>query len=339
MRSIWKRCTLSTAFALAFALAAHAGEMASYVSFDVPGASGGTFPQTINDAGDVAGIWDDSLENSHGFIRTFNGGITAFDVPGASQTDTTAINSADAAAGYYVDASGNEHSFIFFPAGANFVTFDPHGSAGSSASGINRKSVVAGTWWDQNHTLHGYVRAPGGRITSFDPPGSVGTSSTGINDSGSVCGEYQDASGVYHGFTRAADGTITSIDPKGADGTFIHAINAKGDVTGEFYRSRIGQAGFLRTSDGTITVFAFPGKARGNFAQSMSLNRGDFITGFYEPKQFDRDGFLRAPSGAMKRIRLSGSQVTYAIAINDARVVMGDYADQNGAIHGFLRLP
>ena len=44
----------------------------------------GTFPEAINSAGVVTGIFGDENFLAHGFIRAQNGVITTFDVPEAT---------------------------------------------------------------------------------------------------------------------------------------------------------------------------------------------------------------------------------------------------------------
>ena len=69
-------------------------------TFEAPGAgkdgySGqGTFPQGINDLGEVSGFYADVNSIYHGFVRTASGSITTFDVP---TTCTTAVPPADCA--------------------------------------------------------------------------------------------------------------------------------------------------------------------------------------------------------------------------------------------------
>jgi hypothetical protein len=89
--------------------------------FDVPGAgtgSGpGTFPETINEQGDITGQYLDASGVNHGFLRGRHGAITNFDVPGAgtgSGQGTIPLfnDAADAITGYYIDASGVYHGFL-----------------------------------------------------------------------------------------------------------------------------------------------------------------------------------------------------------------------------------
>jgi hypothetical protein len=76
----------------------------------------------------TAGYYNDASGVFHGFLRTPDGAITTFDVPGAGTgpgqgTFAGNINPAQAIAGRYVDASGVSHGFLRAPNGT-ITTFD-----------------------------------------------------------------------------------------------------------------------------------------------------------------------------------------------------------------------
>ena len=58
----------------------------SIVTFDVPGAVGGTYPMIILESGPIAGYYLDADGLEHGFLRGADGTITKFDVPGTGGT-------------------------------------------------------------------------------------------------------------------------------------------------------------------------------------------------------------------------------------------------------------
>ncbi len=102
-------------------------------SFDGPGAAPGTgilqgtIGGSINDAGDITGIYFDASVVAHGFVRAANGNITRFDAPGAGTgmlqgTGGSSINATGDIAGAYVDASGVFHGFELTPARAATTT-------------------------------------------------------------------------------------------------------------------------------------------------------------------------------------------------------------------------
>src|SRR5215467_15175537 len=73
-----------------------------YTSLDVPGATG-TWPQGINDQGQIVGTMYDSTGNPHGFSY-LAGVFKTIDFPGALFTAVSAINNAGTIVGQYTDA-------------------------------------------------------------------------------------------------------------------------------------------------------------------------------------------------------------------------------------------
>jgi hypothetical protein len=145
-----------------------------YSSFDVPGAStdgldgGGTFPQGINDLGEVSGYYVDANFVFHGFVRSPDGRITTFDVR-TSCTDTPNPPADCALEGT-------------FPANVNVL------------------GRVGGTYYGEDGNPHGFWRDADGTITRFDyPRENYFTEPTAINDSGQITGLVYDPNLVVHG--------------------------------------------------------------------------------------------------------------------------------------------
>jgi len=97
-------------------------------TFDAPGAGSvaasgyGTFPNSINDAGAVAGHYTDAQGVTHGFERNPSGKIVTFDARGAGSmaasgygTFPESINGAGAITGRYADDHGIIHGFLRRP--------------------------------------------------------------------------------------------------------------------------------------------------------------------------------------------------------------------------------
>jgi hypothetical protein len=146
-----------------------------YKSFDAPGAStdgldgGGTFPQGINDLGEVSGYYADANFVFHGFVRSPDGRITTFDVR------TTCTDSSNP------------------PADCAFE--------GTFPSNVNVLGRVVGTYFGEDNNPHGFWRDADGSITRFDYPGAnFFTEPNGINDSGQITGVVFDPNIVEHGF-------------------------------------------------------------------------------------------------------------------------------------------
>jgi hypothetical protein len=121
--------------------------------------------------------------------------------------------------------------------GATYITpidpsgIDPSGnpftSVGTVPTAINQAGVITGNYNDSFfNTVHGFVRAPNGTITTFDAPGAgtqppnQGTYPTAINVEGVITGYFIDANNITHAFLRAPKGTLTAFDAPGAGTQF-----------------------------------------------------------------------------------------------------------------------
>jgi uncharacterized membrane protein len=169
--------------------------------FAAPGAANGTEPKSINDSGVIAGLYYDSDEFAHGFIRAAAGTITVFNVPGSAATFPASINADGAIAGMYSDDTFTIHGFVRNPAGS-IATFDPEGSMYTAPQSINAKGEVTGFFIDARYVDHGFVRTPDGKLTVFDVPGGTSTSATALNGEDAVVGGYI-VGRAAHGFLRS----------------------------------------------------------------------------------------------------------------------------------------
>lgn len=197
-----------------------------FTTFDAPGAGSvaafgyGSFPQSINSAGAIAGHYSDVRNAIRGFVRSPSGKFTTFEAPGASSvaafgfgTFPESINDAGAITGHYADANGLYHGFLRGPEG-EFTIFEAPGADtiagggnGTLPKSINAAGAITGHYADAQAVIHGFVRSPGGKITTFDAPGLTGGAGSGIypesiNDGGAITGHYTDAVGMNHGFLR-----------------------------------------------------------------------------------------------------------------------------------------
>jgi hypothetical protein len=113
----------------------------------------------MNPAGVVVGSFLDSdCVAYHGFLRSTDGTLTAFDFPGADDTEPSAINPEGAiAGGYFVAGDPEFRKFLRTPSGS-FISFSTPGSAVITA--INTASAITGYWFDAGFVSHGFVWTP-----------------------------------------------------------------------------------------------------------------------------------------------------------------------------------
>jgi hypothetical protein len=174
----------------------------------------------INFWGTSVGNFMDSSGNfvGHGLIRSPDGKLTTFDVPGAGTGSyqgtgcpgcSSGFNLWGAIAGTYTDVNSVSHGYLRSPDGT-ITTFDPPGSeytgCGSDCPvSLNDWGAITGIYFDANGLAHGYLRSPQSKFVMVDPPGSVGSQPFSINNWGAITGNYLDANGVVHGFLRIPD--------------------------------------------------------------------------------------------------------------------------------------
>src|SRR5260370_128470 len=128
-------------------------------------------------------------------------------------------------AGYYADAAGIDHPYIFNNKGGAFsVITIPAAVGGAQATGINDKGSISGFYIDGAGKNHGFLISMG-EFRTLDFPGATLTQAFGLNNHDEVVGQYVDASGLTHGFIFEA-GEYTSVDAPQRIGTpTINAFN------------------------------------------------------------------------------------------------------------------
>jgi probable HAF family extracellular repeat protein len=164
-------------------------------SFDAPGPEPHTIiPYGINDSGQISGTLANPVQ---GFVKD-GSTVTAFDVPGGTDTNARGLNNAGDVVGTFTDGTG-ERNEGFLKEGGTFVTIDIAGASSIVAFGINDHEQIVGDFSDTAGTAHGFFY-DGGDITPFDVPGAAFTQAEGINNRGEVVGMFGDQDGIRHAF-------------------------------------------------------------------------------------------------------------------------------------------
>jgi hypothetical protein len=302
-----------TLLALPFSATARADYV--YTTIDIPGAKS-TQVVAINNSGEVSGDYNNGSQNigfirdtagnyttlnpigtsvgadvinnsgvvagsgkPYDFIRSANGSITTFMVPGSLQTNVYAINDYGTVGGLYEIRSFGELAYIREPSG-KITTFSIAGRQGS-VWGLNNAGVAVGT--------PAFIRDPSGNITTFSVNG-FSTSATAINNYGEIAGYFvENDNKTFQGFTRDAMGNITVVDPFGSSDVTIKAINDSGEVAG-IYDNIIGN-GFVRDAAGNITTINPPGSIG---TDVRALNNAGVVAGFYTDAK-GTHGFIATP--------------------------------------------
>ncbi len=257
----------------------------------------------INAAGVIAGIYQDVSGMSRGFIRSVDGSITKFNPGGdAGSTVVTDINDAGTVVGIYLPTNTDPPSQAYLrTSDGTITTFTVPGGTSVYPWSINDLGEVTGNYYYDNDTqVGGFVRSPGGMITTFAY--SDGIVPLAINIAGTTTGWYGPPVGNFAGFVAGPNGTITpfSMPGTGAINTLYIGLN---------------NAGFIA---GSYTV----------------LNSGSPVQG---PGEY-MYGFVRSPQGVLSSFAVPGADSTTAVAINSSNVVTG-WSDSTINPGAFIRIP
>jgi hypothetical protein len=96
------------------------GTFTTFYAADYPPCCIWSFPTGINQAGTIAGVFNDGNNINHGFVRVVDGTVTTFDVPGAGTgvlqgTVPIGIAALDVIMGFYTDTNNVNHGFLRIP--------------------------------------------------------------------------------------------------------------------------------------------------------------------------------------------------------------------------------
>src|SRR5713101_2430170 len=357
----------------------------TFTVFEAPGAGTGmlqgTMGTSINDGGDIAGVYLTAPNVAHGFVRTVvNGTATfaTFNAPGAGTslnqgTFPASINAAGDVEGMDFDSNNAYHGFVRAASSGSITAIDVLGAPtnighrGTLPISMNTGGDITGFYVDANDVRHGFVRAAAtGTITApIDAPGAgtgltQGTVPLSIDAGGNITGFYN-ANGTFHGFIRASNGTITApINAPGAGtgpsgkvsfmGTLPLAFDAAGDIAGTYADANGVNHGFVYTAASAtpaFTTFDAPGAGTTGLFFSgtgpFSMNGGGDVSGLYTDTNGVRHGFVRTATGTFTApIDAPGAATTgmfsgtVLISINSLDDITGTFEDTNGVFHGFL---
>jgi len=173
-----------------------------YTNVDYPGAAG-TVLTSQNPEGEITGFSCADAACANGpftsFTRSATGTFNAFNPPGSSNSQASAVNPAGVVVGAYEDSAGVLHGYILYR--NNFVTNDYPGASFTFDGGNNAGGVIVGEYRGADGVPHSFVLNQG-VYTGFDPPGATASDATGVNPGGVIVGLYADSAGAVHGFIR-----------------------------------------------------------------------------------------------------------------------------------------
>ena len=281
---------------LTFGLISQRASAQQFITVSYPGATTGTYPNAINNRGEIIGSYADGSGN-HGFTL-LNGQFTTFDVPGALGTFGGAINELGEIVGAYLPQNGNAHGFTFD--GTTYSTIDFPGSDYTVLNGINNLGEIVGDYSNAGSAvLHGFS-LKAGVFTTIDFPGSNLATYPVVNNFGVIAGTYVDANSVSHGFVYNA-GTFSAVNFPGAPNTGVTGINDGGELAGYYCDitpcpifTPGPQRSFFTSVAGQFTTVNVPTTAGGIFNLNFALNNADQLVAAYEDSAGNSHGAVSA---------------------------------------------
>lgn len=264
-------------------------------------------------------------------------------------TYATGINSNGQVAGYYLDAAGNTHGFVY-TAGTWTTLDNPNASdcldsivstatTTTLATGINDSGQVVGNYSNCATGSHGFIYNGSTWITLDDPDGVGSTYASGINNNGQVTGYYLDAAGM-HGFIYS-DGNYTILDEPNTPlssfgGTAATGINDSGQVAGYFGSADTATWHGFIYNNGSYIQLDNPNAAPSTNA--YGINNSGQVAGTFPDVMSLNHGFVYSGGTYASLDYPNAEYGTNAYGINSSGQVTGHFTDYNG-IHGFVATP
>jgi hypothetical protein len=153
------------------------------------------------------------------------------------------INDQGVAAGFYNDAKGHSHGYLYNACNRSFrpVTL-PVKADSVQATGVNDHGVVSG-FYTSGKTTRGFV-LDHGKINSLGFGNDTNTQVLGLDNAGDLVGSYVDGSKRTRGFVWSHNHLRTITVPH-STGTVVNGLNNRGQLVGFFTTSDHRTVGFL----------------------------------------------------------------------------------------------
>jgi len=227
-----------------------------------------------------------------------------------------------------------------------YTSIDHEGAKSISASGINARGDIVGSYTDNANVTHGFLKS-GDSFVPIDYPDAVATQARGINPQGDIVGTHQGpdrlkpgSGGDIHGFLlRAGTSIFEAIDYPEHMNTIAQRITANGLIFGCYHdRDTMNSMhGILSLSDGSFTALD-NGEGGLNIPASMNNGAtpdGGVITGLYTDMTGKSRSYIIS-GGTFTPFDVPGGIATSAWDMNPSGEIVGVYADVKSKVHGFL---
>ncbi|MBZ5704081.1 MAG: hypothetical protein LAN63_01900 [Acidobacteriia bacterium] len=247
----------------------------TYTQIDFPGAIT-TSCWGINNAGDIAGFYQDVGGVYHGFILS-NGTYTTLDYPGAQATVLNRINDV----GQIVGTADN-FGFVYNTENQTFSEIRYPGADATFPFAINNAGTVVGFFTIQNLYSQGF-QLIGSAYRAF-APANANTYVYGITNLGVIAG-YVNSHAIhdflfYHGKYR----TLRIPNHTNA---FVYGVNNAGNI----FVGTFDNIGFAYQNN-VVQTLRFPG---GGLTYATGVNDAGEVVGLFLDSNLSQRGFTWTP--------------------------------------------
>jgi uncharacterized membrane protein len=253
------------------------------------------------------------------------------DFPNANATRAMSINANGDIVGSYTIGSAT-HGYLLRD--GNFTSIDYPGSVFTEIWGINPQGDMIGRYriaGDGMSRTRGFLLSRDGTFTDISVGNHMHTLPTGISPAGDVVGCFHDTN-----FLKDMRGYLQhgqSINTFEAFPSSMHNGVTRGGemVVGISFDSPTTVHSYVVTKKGT-TTFDFPAPGV-TFTEAWDVNPSGTIVGYYNP--VTSHGFVLDANG-FRTVDVENALWTRIFGINPQGDIVGNYADSNNRIHGFL---
>ena len=204
----------------------------------------------------------------------------------------------------------------------NMTVLTPPGSIQSTATGINDKGQIIGSYIDREQHRHAFIY-DAGKFTTIDALGGKGiTVLSGINNSGDIVGYHIDMTGsgdLYSFLYKNGVFQTINASAKNQDLYSICCINDKEEMAGIYYDSNNDVHAFTRTIDKTVSLKA---PRSMNINGIGGINNAGTIVGTCMDVRGHQHGFVYK-SAAFTVIDRPNADSTFLTGVNDSGAIVG----------------
>jgi len=250
--------------------------------------------------------------------------LITLDVPPSSSTQAAGINNDRLVSGFYEDASGTLHGFLWQD-GA-YRTADYPGGLYTYLGTVNNHGVALGYYGDgaAEHTVTYSV--PGGAWNVLpDIAGYSYNEGYGNNDAGFAVGTtYGDNTSIgWVWDPTTLSYSFLAVPGAAPNSTYPGSINDKGQIFGLFYDASGVEHGFLKEGETYTTIDAPGAGPRGT--NGIGINNHGTMVGQYFDPDYASQGFVLTGAGLFTTVDYPGPELTGVNNINDHGDICGLY--------------